>query len=95
MEGCESWPTTRASWRKRWRPSPLRQFLGKKLDGHLAADHGIVRAGHTAGGTGADDFENLVASDLHGDLSLRQVKFVSIDIVEEGVALLNGASVLL
>jgi hypothetical protein len=48
-----------------------REFLGEELDGYLAADHGIVGACDAASGTGADDFENFVASDLHGDLSLR------------------------
>jgi len=47
------------------------QFLGEQLDGHQAADHGIVGACHPAMSAGADDFENLVASDLHGDNSLR------------------------
>jgi hypothetical protein len=32
------------------------QFLGEKLDGHQAADHGIVGTRHASVGTGADDF---------------------------------------
>src|SRR2546429_9032849 len=37
------------------------QFLWEELDGHGAADHGIVGARHAAVGPGADDFENFVA----------------------------------
>jgi hypothetical protein len=71
------------------------EFLCEKLDGHLAADHGIVRPRHAAGGAGADDLENLVTSNLHGDLSLRQVNCVSLVMMAEGGVLLNEASVLL
>src|SRR6266436_3319222 len=57
----------------------LREFFGEKLDGHLTADHGIVRSRHAASGAGADDLETFVTSDLHGDLSLRQVNCVSLE----------------
>src|SRR5207253_5195335 len=48
-----------------------RQFLGKKLYGHQPADQRIVRACHASMRTGADDFENFVASNLQEVRSLR------------------------
>src|SRR6267143_1038729 len=72
----------------------LGQFLGEQLDGHQAADHGIVSACHTAMGAGADDFENFVASDLHerspSDLLIRCRE----QMMGEWDVLLNEASVL-
>src|SRR2546429_5371138 len=47
------------------------QFLWEELDGHGAADHGIVGARHAAVAPGADDFDNFVASYLQEVRSLR------------------------
>ena len=44
----------------------LRNFGGKNLDGHGAADHGIEAAKNAAGGADAESFKELVATDLHG-----------------------------
>src|SRR5260370_475587 len=57
-----TWPSSGMSTLARFAAG---QFLGEKLDGHKAADHGIVGTGHATMGTGADDFKNFVASDLH------------------------------
>ena len=54
------------------------QFLWEELDGHGAADHGIVGARHAAIGPGADDFENFVASYLQEVRSLRRDESVPI-----------------
>jgi hypothetical protein len=48
------------------------QFLWEKLDGYQAANQGIVGTRHAAVSASADDFKNLVSSDLQVDLFLKK-----------------------
>ncbi len=70
------------------------QFLGEQLDGDQAADHGVVGASYTSMSAAADNFQDFVASDLHGDISLRLASFGSEMILPEKAVGANEASVL-
>ncbi len=46
----------------------LSQIRRKNLDRDRATNHRVKTANHAAGGAYAESFEQLVSSDLHGDL---------------------------
>jgi len=71
MEGWESWPDDARFLKKTLSSFAAGPIPWEQLDGDQAArslDRGHAPHGMSAA---ADNFENLVASDLHGDLFLR------------------------